>query len=65
MRVKASEVSIKETEGSGPFRDLTRKVALFWWVTQNEPEEWIIDQLKRLRSLDSNNVGILTHQDFR
>ncbi|KAH8750331.1 hypothetical protein F5883DRAFT_579772, partial [Diaporthe sp. PMI_573] len=64
MRAKGSKVSIKESEGFGLFRDLTRKVALFWWVTQSEPEDWIIDQLKRLRSLDSNNNLLNVHAIF-
>ncbi|KAH8749527.1 hypothetical protein F5883DRAFT_435732, partial [Diaporthe sp. PMI_573] len=48
---------MKKKESAALSDDLTRKVALFWWIDQYEPNQRLLDHLNDLQLLDSNNVN--------
>ncbi|KAH8743490.1 hypothetical protein F5883DRAFT_440900, partial [Diaporthe sp. PMI_573] len=55
---KVGDIRAKESGTlSSLFRDITRKVALIWWLDESEPEAWVREQLNGLKNLDSNNVS--------
>jgi len=47
----------REVDSNDPtFRDITRTVALFWWLDDENQENWVKDQLRALESMQDTEA---------